>query len=389
VEAELHMARAAEVAAAYGEPDHRNVSVTQRFAVSLLREQSSETVEEFREVYAANWTYAASVAAHEALAYLEAGEEDRASAAIRRIETEGLWERIAAVYDPDTVSNSKSVLSETVVIGQAAAAVGAHRLTERIVAVVEPYADRCVTVGGAVSFLGAVAHYLGLMTLALGRNDEAQGYFHAALAVYRRLGASGWARLTQRIMAGVSGDDRHNTLRPDGGEWVFSYLGLPARVRDAKGVRDLAVLLSRPGQEVAAVVLMAQGEVAAFGADEVLDAPARAAFRRRLDELDTELADAEANHDLGRSSSVRAEREALAHELASALGLGGRPRGLGDPAERARKAVAARLKDSIERIAAVHPELGRHLRDAVRTGTFCCYSPATPTAWHVTGRRLR
>ena len=70
--------------------------------------------------------------------------------------------------------------------------------------------------------------------------------------------------------------------------------------------------------------------------------------------------------------------------MAAALGLGGRSRKLGDPSERARKAVAARIRDAIERIAIEHVELGRHLRASVNTGTFCSYAPPSPTSWRVT-----
>jgi hypothetical protein len=63
--------------------------------------------------------------------------------------------------------------------------------------------------------------------------------------------------------------------------------------------------------------------------------------------------------------------------------LGGRPRRLLDPAERARKAVTWRVHDAIDHIEKVHPALGRHLRRSVRTGSFCAYDPAEPTAWRL------
>ena len=163
-----------------------------------------------------------------------------------------------------------------------------------------------------------------------------------------------------------------------------TYDGIAVTIKDAKGIRDLAVLLGAPGKEVAAAELMAQGEATDVGADAVLDDRARAEFRARLTELDDDLAEAEAANDLERISRVKAERDTLAHELAAALGLGGREPKLGDPSERARKAVAARLRDAIERIGKEHAELAQHLRASVRTGTFCSYAPPSPTAWRVT-----
>jgi hypothetical protein len=81
---------------------------------------------------------------------------------------------------------------------------------------------------------------------------------------------------------------------------------------------------------------------------------------------------------------VTAERDALVDELQGAIGRSGRVRAAGpDPDERLRKAVSARVKASIERIAALHPALGRHLRSSVRTGYWCAYEPEQPTPWRV------
>ena len=87
-------------------------------------------------------------------------------------------------------------------------------------------------------------------------------------------------------------------------------------------------------------------------------------------------------NDTERAARAREERDFLAAELAGALGLGGRERRLADPSERARKAVTMRIRNSIGRIAKVHPQLARHLGKSVRTGTFCSYEPEAPMEWH-------
>ena len=56
---------------------------------------------------------------------------------------------------------------------------------------------------------------------------------------------------------------------------------------------------------------------------------------------------------------------------------------MGDPAERARKAVSARVRDAIARIEQQHAELGRHLRDGIVTGRSCCYQPDVAVQWVV------
>jgi hypothetical protein len=175
--------------------------------------------------------------------------------------------------------------------------------------------------------------------------------------------------------------------------WTLGYHGREVRLRDSKGLRDLAVLLARPGTAVAAIDLA--GADAGGGsrteepgglhppsdAGELLDSQARQAYRRRLAELEEEASEADAFADAERSARIAAERAWMVAALAEAYGLGGRPRRAGSAAERARTAVTARIKDAIRRIGDAHPQLGRHLTGSVRTGTFCSYEPEQPVRW--------
>jgi hypothetical protein len=181
-----------------------------------------------------------------------------------------------------------------------------------------------------------------------------------------------------------------NVFRRDGDVWTLAFGGRTTALKDAKGLRDLAVLLAAPGREVAAADLAAGADgsqaaaaISALGADPVLDDRARAAYRTRLAGLDDELATADAHHDLERSARLAAERDALIDELARATGLGGRRRRLGDAAERARTTVTARIRDAIRRIEQAHPELGAHLRASIVTGAHCAYRPAETMRWAV------
>ena len=47
-----------------------------------------------------------------------------------------------------------------------------------------------------------------------------------------------------------------------------------------------------------------------------------------------------------------------------------------------------RIEDAVRRIEAAHPELGRHLANSVRTGTFCTYSPERPVRWTLSDRAV-
>jgi hypothetical protein len=82
-----------------------------------------------------------------------------------------------------------------------------------------------------------------------------------------------------------------------------------------------------------------------------------------------------------RADRAQSERAWLVGQLSAAYGLGGRPRAAGDPVERARQAVKWRVRHAIDRIARVHPPLGRHLRNSIKTGAYCAYLPENPVAW--------
>jgi hypothetical protein len=179
-------------------------------------------------------------------------------------------------------------------------------------------------------------------------------------------------------------------FRREGALWTLTYGGVTVRMRDAKGLADLAALLGAPGREIPAADLVAaagSGELGRadlrLGADEVLDETARRQIRQRLADLDEEIAEADAWADPERAARARAERDALVSEVTAAAGLAGRARRLGHQPERARKAVTARIRDTIGRIERVHPSLAAHLRATVTTGTRCGYSPPTPTSWRL------
>jgi hypothetical protein len=164
--------------------------------------------------------------------------------------------------------------------------------------------------------------------------------------------------------------------------WLLRFGGADARVRDTKGMADLAVLLARPGVEVHVAELVgAAGAGVAGASDALLDDEAITALRGRLHALVEEEDDADATGDADRSARARAEREAIVDQLASDLGLGGVARSAPDWVERARKAVRRRVDAALKRIEAAHPAAGRHLRRSVRTGVFCSYDPAEPVHW--------
>jgi tetratricopeptide (TPR) repeat protein len=154
-------------------------------------------------------------------------------------------------------------------------------------------------------------------------------------------------------------------FRREGDYWSVGFEGRTARLRDSKGLRYLARLLAEPGREFHVLDLVAAvrpGRVTtgapakshtvpdAGDAGELLDGRAKAAYRRRLAEIDDDIGDAQALGDLARAAQADAERDVLLRELARAVGLGGRDRRAGAASERARSAVTRALRQGLARI---------------------------------------
>lgn len=168
-------------------------------------------------------------------------------------------------------------------------------------------------------------------------------------------------------------------LTRDGEVWVCECGSQTFRLRDSRGLQMLARLVATPGQEIHVLDLMGanDGENAVDGGDcgEVLDERSRREYRRRIESLREELAEAEAMNDFAAAEAAREELEHLTAELSRAFGLGGRARRAGSNVERARVNVQRRLKHALERISKECPQAGKHLDWAVRTGSFCSYQP--------------
>jgi hypothetical protein len=188
-----------------------------------------------------------------------------------------------------------------------------------------------------------------------------------------------------------------------GDYWTVRYQGQTVILKATRGLDCLGYLLRHPMRDVHVRELVATpidlpapallGSLREVGGDVViagfrdagplLDSQAKAEYKRRVDELRNDFEEAERFNDSYRAARARSEIDAIAQQLAAAVGLGGRGRRSSSEAERARSAVTKRIKEAINRIAEVIPPLGRHLAARIRTGYFCSYSPNPdrPVAW--------
>jgi hypothetical protein len=347
-----------------------------------------------------------------AWAFVLTGQAHQATAILDRAFSVGLSHQM---LDAEWLPNMTNLV-------RAAAALN-HPILPEAISLLEPHAELVAFEGIGAGLYGSVARIIALGCATLGRQEDAVRYARIALrtnrafggilhadalrtladctsgdasatseadalhaaadATYAALGAHHLTRQSPAVALTTTAGPLLNELRRDGEVWHLTYLGTTAIVKHSKGLADLAVLLARPGQYIHVTELagVPPGMVAGSGGD-ALDRRAIAAYKHRLAQLTDERDTADANHDLRRAELARIEYDTLVAQLSSSLGLNGRTRAAGpEPAERLRKAVAARVRDTIRHLETIHPALAHHLHHAIRTGTHCAYQPPDPTTW--------
>jgi tetratricopeptide (TPR) repeat protein len=290
---------------------------------------------------------------------------------------------------------------------------GDVELAARLHRALLPRAARFVYLGPLTACVDLpYARHLGILAETLGRLDEAVSFLEDAEARIVRAGMNGHLARVRYELARVliARGDRSRaaelaaqsralatelgqlallprldalatetplSLRREADVWCVAWGDRVVRLRDSRGLALLARLVENAGQELHVLQLVSPGDEPRDEGDAgpALDDAAVQSYRRRLLELREELDEAERFADVARAERARTEADFLTQELARAVGLGGRERRVGNPAERARTAVQKRLRDAIRRIEEQLPDLGRHLDQSIRTGVFCAYVP--------------
>jgi hypothetical protein len=317
-------------------------------------------------------------------------------------------------------------LTAMVLLTETAAALELPAAAAAIYAELSPFAARNVVLPTA-AFLGPVQLWLGVLARVEGRGPKALEHLAAARTSAKRNGArtsldriaqeEAHARRARPVAAPpapapalsretANGAGAVTVMRRIGDVWLIDLPSGPLHISDGRGVRLLALLLTRPGQEIHSLELVAALDRSASpgtapagggagdaqtrrgpqgGTGPALDAAAKRAYRARIAALDETIADAEQRGDDARAKQARDERAAVAHELDRAVGIGGRDRETGSDAERARVNVTRAIRAAIRRVASYDPRLGAELGTAVRTGAYCVYDPdpRRPRRWRV------
>jgi hypothetical protein len=379
-DAERLMQHAAQIGERIHEPDTGNVLMSQRVALARARGDAGELNALADD--AVRWWTGAPVLAHAVAAGARAAAGD----------IPGAEREIAMVADSGGWQSEGSYLRSVLVahLAEAATIVGDTEVCEDLLADISPLVGGCGVNGAVVAFAGPFAHTAGILAQALGDHETAQRMIQQSIDTACRLGATVWARLGEDVLKAMaepcSGDpipenrwadaERASLVR-DGKVWTAAWRGESGSLPHIKGLADIAVLVERRGKQVPALQLAGGVPVAAGSRHELIDIEALGAYRARLDDLDAEIDHATGDADTGRIERLQEERSELLAEIGRATGLGGRLRThANEPAERARKAVSARIRDAIRRLEEVAPQLARHLDRSIRTGLLCSYDPA-------------
>lgn len=171
-----------------------------------------------------------------------------------------------------------------------------------------------------------------------------------------------------------------NVFRRNGDTWQLTFASDTVYLSEVKGFHDLTLLLTKPNDEIHCSDLMGI-PVAQEQGDVTIDAQARSAYENHIRDLQEQLEEAEENNDIGHSELLREELDQVVEHLSKALGLSGRTRKLSAPSDRARSAVTWRIRHAILKITSAHPLLGKHLKQTIKTGTFCSYQCDEGIRW--------
>jgi tetratricopeptide (TPR) repeat protein len=198
------------------------------------------------------------------------------------------------------------------------------------------------------------------------------GLVPALESVARAVGATP-ARASAGATTTPSAPAVASLLREDAG-WRLACGAESMLVKHTKGLAYLRALLAAPGTGVPAVELERRARATPAGPTRDL--------RGALAALREELAEAESWGDLGRSESLREQIDDLIEEVTGGGAAGGQE---GDVAERARLNVSRAIHATLRKVGTGCPQLARHLRSSIRTGSLCSYEhdPSFPLSWQL------
>jgi hypothetical protein len=122
------------------------------------------------------------------------------------------------------------------------------------------------------------------------------------------------------------------------------------------------------------------GNVVNQKGEKLFDAKAKQ-YEKKIVELQADIREAEDHSDFLQLEKLQDEYDKLIDYLSQSMGIRGKVRESGNPVKKARSAVTWRIRSAIGRFESHHPQLGAHLSNAIKTGSFCSYQPERDLTW--------
>jgi TolB-like protein len=161
--------------------------------------------------------------------------------------------------------------------------------------------------------------------------------------------------------------------------WELKYKSKTITIKDSKGLHDIYKLLQKPEEEFHCTELM--GAVLLAGGTDMIDHKAKSEYKQKIQALQIEISDAEEMGLNEKAQQHREELEALVNQLSQTVGIANKTRKTGSSIEKSRAAVTWRIRNIIKKIEKVHPQLGKHLSNSIKTGSYCSYKPEVCHDW--------
>ena len=201
----------------------------------------------------------------------------------------------------------------------------------------------------------------------------------------------------------------HNCVSLDGEYWRITYGGQTTSVRNTMGMRYITFLIGRQGKEVLVSDLyyainppesgivdrvysdmsetrrgeegLSLGDLGDAG--DILTPEGKKRLKAAVRRIQDGIDDAVERGDEEKQAKLEAQQEQILSHIAAGSGLGGKSRKASSAIEKVRTSVTKRIKADIKKITETNPDLGRHLDQAIRTGTSCQYAPHPAVDWHL------
>ena len=202
----------------------------------------------------------------------------------------------------------------------------------------------------------------------------------------------------------VSPPASENLFLREGDSWTLKFgSNQPIRLKDSVGLVYIHHLLQHPGYEFPVLMLVQQTRGAAAvgrtttaaeakdadlspndssGMGPLMDARALEEYRKRIKDLQEDIDEADRNNNSEAAANAREEKQLVESEISAAFGLGGQPRPVGSPQEKARHSVSKAIHRAIRNIKKENQHLGDHLSNSIYTGTYVSYKPDSSLDWH-------